>query len=101
MTLTDVLVKMIGFALTNSNFEFGQKVFHQISGTRTGTKFAPPYVHIFNDKFETGLLKTQKLLPLLWFGYTDYVFFIWTNGKEELESFMKELNIIVITYSLG
>ena len=30
--------------------------------------------------------------PLVWFRYIDDVFFIWTHGKEELESFMKELN---------
>ena len=100
MILTDVLVKVTGFVLTNNYFEFGQKVFHQISGTGIGTKFAPPYVNISMDKFEIDLLKTQKLLSLLWFRYTNYVFFRWTNGKEELESFMKELNVIVITYSL-
>ena len=100
MILTDVLVKVTGFVLTNNYFEFGQKVFHQISGTAIGTKFAPRYVNIFLDKFEIDLLKTQKLLSLLWCRYTNYVCFRWTNGKEELESFMKELNIIVITYSL-
>ena len=100
MILTDVLVKVTGFALTNNYFEFGQKVFHQISGTAIGTKFAPRYVNIFLDKFEIDLLKTQKLLSLLWCRYTNYVCFRWTNGQEELESFIKELNIIVITYSL-
>ena len=30
--------------------------------------------------------------PFLWFRYIDDVFFIWTHGKKELESFMKELN---------
>ena len=68
---TDMLVKMAEFVLANNYFEFGQKVFHQISGTAIGTKFAPSYA---------------------WFRYKDDVFFIWTHGKEELENFMKELN---------
>ena len=55
---TDMLVKMAEFVLTNNSFEFGQKVFHQISGTAIGTKFAPPYACIFMDKFETNFLKT-------------------------------------------
>ena len=56
----DMLVKMADFVFTNNYFEFGQKVFHQFSGTAIGTKFAPPYMCIFMDKFETNFLKTQK-----------------------------------------
>ena len=48
---TDVLVKMAGFVLTNNYFEFGQKIFHQISGAAIGTKFAPPYGCILMDPF--------------------------------------------------
>ena len=81
---------MAEFVLTNNYFEFGQKVFHQISGTAIGTKFVPPYSCILMDKFETDFLKTQKLQPLIWLRYVDDVFFIWTHGKEELENFMKE-----------
>ena len=87
-----MLVKMAEFVLTNNYFEFGQKVFHQISGTAIGVKFAPPYACIFMDKFETDFLKTQKLQPFVWFRYIDDVFFIWSHGREELENFMKELN---------
>ena len=80
-----MLVKMAKFVLTNNCFEFGQKVFHQISGTAIDTKFAPPYACIFMDKFEINFLKTQKLQPFVWFRYIDDVFFIWSHGKEELE----------------
>ena len=48
---TDVLVKMVGFVFTNNYFEFGQILFHQISGTTIGTKFAPPYGCILMDAF--------------------------------------------------
>ena len=88
-----MLVQMAEFVLTNNYFEFGQKVFHQISGTAIGTQFAPPlYVCFFMDKFETNFLRTQKLQPFVWCRYIDDVFFIWTHAKEELENFMKELN---------
>ena len=36
---TGMLVKMAEFVLTNNYFEFGRKVFYQISGTSVGTKF--------------------------------------------------------------
>ena len=57
---TGILVKMAEFVLTNNYFEFGQKVFHQISGTAIGMKFAPPYVSIFMDKFEADFLKRRN-----------------------------------------
>ena len=38
-----MLLQMAEFVLTNNCFEFGQKVFHQISGTVIGIKFAPTY----------------------------------------------------------
>ena len=60
---TDILLKMAEFVLPNNYFEFGQKVFHHISGTAIGTKFVPPYACIFMNKFETDFLKTQKLQP--------------------------------------
>ena len=60
---TDMLVKMAEFALANNYFEFGQNVFHQISGTANGTKFALPYACIFMDKFEIDFLQTQEWQP--------------------------------------
>ena len=58
---TDMLVQIAEFVITNNYLEFGQKVFHQISGTAIGTKFAPPHTCIFMDNFETDFFKTQKL----------------------------------------
>ena len=56
-----MLVKMAEFVLTNKYFEFGQKVFHQISGTAIGTQFAPPlYACFFMDTFETNFLKRRN-----------------------------------------
>ena len=43
------------------------------------------------DKVETEFLKTQEKTPLLWFRYID-IFFNWTHGKEQLETFLQELN---------
>ena len=61
----DMLVKIADFVLTNNYFAFGQKLFHQISGTAICTKFAPPYVYIFMDNFETDFLRMQKLQPFV------------------------------------
>ena len=63
----------------------------QKSGTAIGTKFAPPYACIFMDEVEMEFLKSQELQPFLWLRYIDDIFFIWTHGTQELDSFLNEL----------
>ena len=36
--------------------------------------------------------ETQELQPLVWFRYIDDIFFIWTHGEEELQTFLRSLN---------
>ena len=60
---TDMPVQIVEFVLTNNYFEYGQKVLS------IGTKFASPYACIFMDKFETDLLKMQKLQSFVGFRY--------------------------------
>ena len=36
------------------------------SGTAIGTKFLPPYAHIFMDEVEAEFLKSQELQLFLW-----------------------------------
>ena len=55
-----ILTDMAEFVLKNNYFEFDNSLYHQISGTAIGTKFAPPYACIFMDNFEEKFLKTCK-----------------------------------------
>ena len=71
-----MFVQMAEFVLNNNYFESGGKMFHQISETTFGTKFAPPSACIFMDKLKADFLKTQKLQPFVWFKDMDDVFFI-------------------------
>ena len=64
------------FVLKNNIFEFDTNVYQQISGNAIGTKFAPPYACIFMDQLGTKFLENQNLKPLVWFRYTDEIFFI-------------------------
>ena len=57
---TEDLLQMGKFFLRNNFFKFDSKIKEQISGTAIGTKFAPPYVYIFMDKFEKYFLTTQN-----------------------------------------
>ena len=83
---------MARFVLKNNFFEFDSKIKQQISGTTTGTKFAPPYADVFMDKFETDFLTTKNLKPWVWLIYIDDIFFAWTHGDEKRNDFLSCLN---------
>ena len=89
---TEKLVKMAEFVLKNNFFEFNGLVKEQISGTAIGTKCAPSYACIFMDEFETKFIESQQNKPLVWFRYTDDIFFIWTHWEEKLKSFLEDFN---------
>ena len=89
---TENLVKMAEFVLKNNLFEFNSKVYQQKSGTAIGTKFAPPYACIYMDEVEQKFLETQDKKPLIWLRYIDDIFFIWTHGEQQLETFLNDLN---------
>ena len=86
------LIRRADFVLKNNYFEFNGQIKQQISCIAIGTKFAPPYACLFIDKIETAFLETQELQPLVWFRYMDDIFFIWTHGEQELQTFLRSLN---------
>ena len=60
--------------------------------TAIGTKSASPYPCIFMDDIQTELLKTQDIKSWFWKKFINNIFFIWTESKESLEKFLKDLN---------
>ena len=83
---------MAKFVLENNYFEFNSEVYHQLSGTAIGTKFAPPYACIFMDHLENEMLSKWAVKPWLWWRYIDDVFFVWTKSEQELDEFMAYMN---------
>ena len=39
-----------------------------------------------------GPLKVSKTQPLVWFRYTDDIFFIWARGEDKLKTFLEHLD---------
>ena len=78
--------------LKSNAFRFGNEYYRQITGTAMGTPMAPNYANLFMDNFEQNLLHdySQKtgLSPLVWFRFTDDIFFIWTGNKDSLDHFI-------------
>ena len=73
-------------------FEFDGEVKQQKSGTATGTRFKPPFACIFMGEVETEFFRSEELQPFLWVRYINGIFFIWTHGKQKLDSFHNELD---------
>ena len=57
--------------LKSTFFEFNMKIEQQASATTISIKFAPPYMCLFTDKFETSFLEIQQFEPLVWFRYVE------------------------------
>ena len=41
------------------------------------------------DKIETTFLEILELQPLVWFRYSYSIFFIYTHGEQELQTFLR------------
>ena len=96
---------MADFLLKNNYFDFNGQVKNQILGTAIGTEFAPTYACILTDEIENKFLQTQEFQHLVWYRYTDDIFFIWTHGPDKLVLFMTEFSkydpSIKFTYELN
>ena len=90
---SEILKSLILLVLKSNAFRFGHKIFKQIMGTAMGTPMAPNYANLFMAEYETNLIEEYHsktgIKPLVWFRYIDDIFFIWTDGPEELAEFIK------------
>ena len=63
----------------------------QVSGTATGTKFAPPYACIYMHYMENQFLKNEQIQSSILFRFIDDIFFISTASEKELDDFLEQL----------
>ena len=47
---------------------------------------------IMSQDIETAFRETQELQSLVWLRYIDDIFFIWTHGEQEIQTFLRGLN---------
>ena len=86
------IIQLLEVRLTNNNFEFNGKHYHQVSGTAMDTKLAPSYANLFMTKFEEVYVYTYPLQPKLWKRFIDDIFLIWPLGMDSLLEFIHHLN---------
>ena len=84
------ILDLLKLVLHNMYFVFKGDFYLQVEGTAMGTALAPNYANLFMDKFETKALE-YPLKPLIWKGFIDDIFMIWTHGEQELQKFVEYL----------
>ena len=93
LSLINVIKTFLHLILTLNNFIFNGKHYLQIKGCAMGTKCAPNYANLFMGNFESEHIypKIQNK-SLLYYRFIDDIFLIWTSSKNELQTFLQEIN---------
>ena len=78
----DFLVDLTQWVLTNNYFQFGETIYHQISGTAMGTPCAVVYACLFLDEYERGILSSLPYKPIIYKRYIDDVFAIFETIEQ-------------------
>ena len=80
-----------------NNFSFNGQHFLQTHGTAMGTRMTPSYANLFMGNFEQLAIENAPLKPFVWWRYIDDIFMIWTEGEDNLKTFINYLNSIHLT----
>ena len=59
-----------------------------------GTRIAPSYANLFMGKLEKEALKNAPFKPYVWWRFIDDIFMVWTEGEDNLKTFIHYLNSI-------
>ena len=90
---TKVITTFLSLILTLNNFVFNCKNYLQIKGSGMGTICAPAYTNIFMDHFERKYIYPfLEGFSLSYLRFIDVIFFIWTGGKDQLITFLNDMN---------
>ena len=91
---TERICDLIRMILGMNNFSFNDQHFQQIHGTAMGTRMAPSYANLFMGKLEKEALKNAPFKPYVWWRFIDDIFMVWTEGEDDLKTFIHYLNSI-------
>ena len=84
-----------------NHFNFNNQLFLQIHGTAMGTWTAPSYSNLFMGKLEQSAIKHAPFKPYVWWRFIDDIFMVWTEGKDNLQTFLHHLNSIYPTITFA
>ena len=61
-------------------------------GYRYGYQTSPAFANLFMGHFEDKFVYSYHLQPFIWKRFIDDIFFVWTYGQEQLDTFVSYLN---------
>ncbi|KAL2077005.1 hypothetical protein ACEWY4_027398 [Coilia grayii] len=86
------LLQLLEISLTRNDFEFDGQFYLQVKGTAMGKRFAPSYANIFMADWEESALNNTPLKPLHFFRFLDDIWGVWSNSREDFDTFANYLN---------
>ena len=90
---TKVITKILSLILTLNKLTYNSVNYKQNIGSAMGTVCSPFYANLFMPQFEEKHIYPYiKDMSLLFLGYIDDIFIIWKGTKEQLITFINELN---------
>ena len=88
----NLIIQLLHTCINSNFFEFASMTFQQINGTAMGAAFSPTVANIYMSVTIRKFLQTQPKHPLLLVRYIDDIFVIWSHTKEELSTFLNNMN---------
>ena len=84
------ILELLELSLKNSDFEFNNESFLQISGTAMSRKFVPRCAnHGTMGKYTPGKMLSK---PTIYFEYLDDLWILWDHGETQFQTFFDTLN---------
>ena len=80
-----------------NDFSFNGQHFLQTHETAMGTRMAPSYANLFIGNFKQLAVENTPLKPFVWWRSIDDIFMIWTEGEDNLKTFINYMNSIHLT----
>ena len=89
---TDCIIEAVEICLQTNNCQFANCNFIQKHGTAMGPKNACSYAHLAMGSIDEKATFGGAIRPLLWWRYTDDIFYLWIHGVPKLLEFTEYIN---------
>ena len=90
-----ILCELLSLVLHSNYFQFGEQLFHQISGTAMGSQLAPCYANIFMSWLESLWLHKYNKSLSLYQRYLDDIFIVFNGDRKELSEGLTYFNSLL------
>jgi hypothetical protein len=91
--LVKIIMEWLEVCLRTTYFQVN-KLFQQKTGMAMASSLLPIVSNIFMEHFEELALESVQYKPSLWLWYIGETFVVWPHGKQQLQSFLSQINSV-------